>query len=91
VRIAEWEGELVQKIYPIYFDDHRPANGFDFRENFYVPTKYFLGNKYDTLYFNIAIIWSMTLLLYVALYFEGLKKLVHSLEMRRRYKKKNKL
>jgi ABC transport system ATP-binding/permease protein len=88
VRIAEWEGELVQKIYPIYFVDHRPTNGFDFRENFYVPTKYFLGKKYDTLYFNITIIWSMTILLYVALYFEWLKKLVHSFEMRRRYKKK---
>lgn len=88
VRIVEWEGELVQKIYPIYFADHRPAHMFDFRENFYVPSKYFLGNKYDTLYFNIIIIWLMTAILYATLYFEALKKLVHSFEMRRKYKRK---
>ena len=88
MRIAEWEGELVQKIYPIYFEDHRPAHGLDFRENFYVPSKYFWGKKYDTLYFNITIIWLMTALLYVTLYYEGLKKLVHSFEMRRKYKQK---
>jgi ABC transport system ATP-binding/permease protein len=88
VRIAEWQGELVQKIYPIYFEDHRPAHALDFRENFYVPSKYFWGKKYDTLYFNITIIWLMTALLYVTLYFESLKKLVHSFEMRRKYKQK---
>jgi ABC transport system ATP-binding/permease protein len=88
VRIAEWKGELVQKIYPIYFEDHRPAHVLDFRENFYVPAKYFWGKKYDTLYFNITIIWLMTALLYVTLYFESLKKLVHSFEMRRKYKQK---
>jgi ABC transport system ATP-binding/permease protein len=88
VRIAEWRGELVQKIYPIYFNDHRPTHLLDFRENFYVPEKYFWGKKFDTLYFNITIIWIMTVLLYIALYFEGLKKLVHSFEMRRKYKQK---
>ncbi len=88
VRIAEWRGELVQKIYPIYFNDHRPAHLLDFRENFYVPVKYFSGKKYDTLNFNIAIIWLMTFLLFIALYFELLKKLVHSFEMRRRYKQR---
>ncbi len=88
VRIAEWKGELVQKIYPIYFEDHRPAHVLDFRENFYVPAKYFWGKKYDTLYFNITIIWLMTALLYITLYFESMKKLVHSFEMRRKYKQK---
>ncbi|NOS94561.1 MAG: ATP-binding cassette domain-containing protein, partial [Cyclobacteriaceae bacterium] len=78
VRIVEWKGELVQKIYPIFFEDHRPANHFDFRENFYVPQKHFMGRKFDTLYFNIAIIWLMTIILYVTLYFEVLKKLVHA-------------
>jgi ABC-type multidrug transport system ATPase subunit/uncharacterized tellurite resistance protein B-like protein len=88
VRIVEWKGELVQKIYPIFFEDHRPANHFDFRENFYVPQKHFMGRKFDTLYFNIAIIWLMTIILYVTLYFEVLKKLVHALAMRRKYKQK---
>ncbi len=88
VRIVEWKGELVQKIYPIFFEDHRPAHYFDFRENFYVPQKHFMGRKFDTLYFNIAVIWLMTIILYVTLYFEVLKKLVHALAMRRKYKQK---
>ncbi len=88
VRIVEWKGELVQKIYPIFFEDHRPAHYFDFRENFYVPQKHFMGRKFDTLYFNITVIWLMTIILYVTLYFEVLKKLVHALAMRRKYKQK---
>ncbi len=88
VRIASWKGELVQKIYPIYFDDHRPTNQFDFRENFYVPTKLFMGKKYDTFYFNVAVIWAMTIFLFITLYFDLLKKAIHSMEMRRKYKGK---
>lgn len=88
MRIVEWRGELVQKIYPIFFEDHRPAHHFDFRENFYVPQKHFMGRKFDTLYFNITVIWLMTIILYVTLYFEVLKKLVHALAMRRKYKQK---
>jgi ABC transport system ATP-binding/permease protein len=88
VRIAEWKGELVQKIYPIYFEGHRPNHFLDFRENFYVPAKYFWGRKIDTLYFNIGMIWAMTVLLYIAVYFDLLKKLVHALETRRKYRNK---
>ena len=44
-RIVEWKGRLVQKIYPIYFEDHRPHNPLDFTANFYNPTKHFLGNQ----------------------------------------------
>jgi ABC-type multidrug transport system ATPase subunit len=85
LRIVEWEGELVQKIYPIYFDDHRPDHWLDFRDNFYIPTKHLAGRKVDTLYFNITVIWTMTILLYIALYFEWLKKIVHGAVMRRKY------
>ncbi len=88
VRIAEWRGELVQKVYPIYFYDHRPLHRFDFRENFYVPEKSFWNSKFDTLYFNIAVIWAMAVLLYGTLYFELLKKAVVGFEMRRKYKTK---
>jgi len=88
VRIVEWNGELLQKIYPIYSEDHRPANKLDFRAAFYSPTKQFLGVKFNTLYFNIAVIWCMTIVLYITLYFELLKKLVNSVEMWRKYSRK---
>lgn len=85
VHIVEWDGELIQKMYPIYFEDHRPRGYFDFTANFFVPTKYFAGTTFDTFYFNITVIWIMSLILYAALYYELLKKLVHAFEMRRKY------
>ncbi|MEK6783114.1 MAG: ATP-binding cassette domain-containing protein [Bacteroidota bacterium] len=74
IKIVEWQGELVQKVYPIYFDDHRPRHAFDFRGNFYIPTKHFAGLTFDTLYFNISMIWVMTIIFYATLYFDLLKR-----------------
>ncbi len=84
-RVVEWDGELVQKIYPIYFNEHRPNHFLDFRDNFYIPEKAFAGQKFDTLYFNLSIIWLMSTFLYVSLYYELLKKAMIRLAMRRRY------
>ncbi len=88
-RILEWDGQLVQKVSPIFFDDHRPIHYFDFSANFYVPTKYFAGQKYDTFYFNLAMIWFFSLSLYVTLYFEILKRFIKALENYRKYRRKD--
>jgi ABC transport system ATP-binding/permease protein len=82
-RIVEYDGRLYQKIYPIYFDDHKPAHLFDFSANLFQPTKYFGGRLYDTLYFNLFVIWSITFLLYVSLYFDLLKKFIRLFEQRK--------
>jgi ABC transport system ATP-binding/permease protein len=88
-RIVEWRGRLVQKIYPIYFEDHRPANYLDFTSNFYVPTKPFAGRTFDTYYFNIAVIWFLCIVLYVSLYYQWLRKLVNGFERYRKYRRKD--
>jgi ABC transport system ATP-binding/permease protein len=88
-RIVEYDGKLIRKIFPIYMDEHRPSNLFDLSANLYQPTKHFLGAKFDTLYFNIAVIWSMTIFLFVTLYFDVLKKLITILEGNRKYKRKD--
>jgi ABC transport system ATP-binding/permease protein len=88
-RIVEFDGQLVQKIYPIYMDQHRPTHLFDFSANLYQPTKHFLGFYFDTLYFNIAVIWSMTFVLFVTLYFDLLKKFIAVLEGNRKYRRKD--
>jgi ABC-type multidrug transport system ATPase subunit len=89
MRIVLWKGELIQKATPIYFDDHRPANALDFTASFFVPVKYFAGKKYDTFYFNIAVIWFFSVLFYIALYFQWLKKLVNGFEAYRKYRSKD--
>jgi hypothetical protein len=87
-RIVEWKGELVQKIFPIYFQDHKPRHALDFTAHFYSPEKHFVGQLFDTLYFNLAVIWTMTVLLYLALYFEWLKKAVLAIENWRKYRRR---
>jgi hypothetical protein len=89
-RIVEYNGTLVQKIYPIYFDDHKPKHLFDFSANLFQPTKHFGGIHWDTLYFNVAAIWSMTVFLFITLYFDILKRLIKRLEGSRKYRKKDK-
>ncbi len=84
-RIVEYEGYLVQKIYPIYSDDHRPSHNFDLSANLYQPTKHFAGVLYNTMPFNLTVIWGMTALLFVTLYFNLLKRLIKTLEGSRKY------
>lgn len=88
-RIVEYDGKLMQKIYPIYMDEHRPLHFFDFSANLYQPTKHFAGLYFDTLYFNITVIWCMTLFLFVTLYFDVLKHLIQLLEGNRKYRRKD--
>jgi ABC-type multidrug transport system ATPase subunit len=89
-RIVEYDGAMIQKIYPIYQDEHRPSSSLDFSANLYQPTKHFLGKYFDTLTFNIAVIWSMTVVLFVTLYFDVLKKTIRFLEGRRKYRRREK-
>ncbi len=88
-RIVEYNGQLFQKIYPVYFDDHKPRHFFDFTGTLFQPTKYFGGRLFDTLYFNVAVIWFMTLFLFVTLYFDLLRKLLLLFE-NRKYSKRDK-
>jgi hypothetical protein len=70
--------------------DHKPAHFFDFSANLYQPTKYFAGRDFFTLYFNVAVIWAMTIGLFITLYFDVLKRLIKRLERSRKYRVKEK-
>lgn len=88
VRIVPYKGMLIQKIFPIYTNTGRPLHYFDFSANLFQPTKHFAGLYYDTLYFNIAVIWSMTLVLFITLYFDLLKKFIRILEGNSKYRRR---
>tara|TARA_B110000881_G_C18605043_1_gene538906 strand:- start:5781 stop:8480 length:2700 start_codon:yes stop_codon:yes gene_type:complete len=75
-RIIEVDNQLIQKIYPIFQEKRSPGHLMDFRTIFYAPSKYILGYHMDTLYFNLLIIWLMTLFLGISLYYDWLRKLV---------------
>jgi ABC transport system ATP-binding/permease protein len=76
-RIVLVDQQLIQRIYPVFSDDHRPKHKFDFKANFFQGTKHFLGFKIDTFYFNISFIWLMSLLLYISLYYDLLKRFIN--------------
>lgn len=74
-KILQYKDELVQQNDPV-FRDPVPNHILDFRSHFLAPRKHFLGMYFDTFWFNLSAIWIMTILLYVTLYYESLKKLI---------------
>lgn len=78
-RILEHDGRLLQQIDPIFHVPEMPAHILDYRTHFYAPKKHFFNTLFDTYGFNVAVIWLMSLLLYVTLYFETFRKMFRSI------------
>ena len=75
-KILRQGNELIQMTDPIY-QMPEPNNALDFRTHFFAPMKHFGGMFYETLWFNIAMVWILTIFLYVVLYYDLLKKTIH--------------
>ena len=76
-RLIEYNGKIIQQINPIY-QDPKPIGVLDYRTAFFLPEKNLLGQTVSTFIFDILVIWMMSLVLYMALYFEWMRKLVDS-------------
>jgi ABC-type multidrug transport system ATPase subunit len=74
-RIIEFKGELIQQINPVFVTPE-PDHALDYRAHFFAPEKNLFGSMVSTFWFNILVIWLMTLALYVTLYFEWLRKFI---------------
>ncbi|WP_010662134.1 ATP-binding cassette domain-containing protein [Marinilabilia salmonicolor] len=72
-KILREDNHLIQMVDPIY-QKPEPSGALDFRTHFFAPSKHFMGHFYETLWFNIAVVWIITAFLYVVLYFDLLKK-----------------
>lgn len=72
-KIIAYKDRLIQQTDPIY-ESPWIDNPFDFRAQFYSPTKHFAGKDMDTFWFNMWMVWFMTIVSYVALYYDWLKK-----------------
>jgi hypothetical protein len=73
----EFKGEFIQKMDPIFLDPQFPF----IKAHFYSPTKRIFGAYIDTYIVNVVVLWVMTILLYLALYFRVLKRLLDSGEV----------
>ena len=70
--------KLIQVIDPIY-QMPEPDGLFSFRTHFFAPMKYFAGRYWETLWFNITMVWILTVGLYVVLYYDVLRKIFEAL------------
>ncbi|MEZ5012541.1 MAG: hypothetical protein R2744_13610 [Bacteroidales bacterium] len=50
------------------------------KAHFYAPRKQVFGRFVDTFWVNIMVIWMMTILTYLALYFRVLKRFLDAME-----------
>lgn len=76
VRIVEYKGKLIQKISPIYLDPEPRM----VKAHFYAPRKMVFNNYYSTFWVNTMVIWFMSFLFYLVLYYRGLRKLLNFFE-----------
>jgi ABC-type multidrug transport system ATPase subunit len=85
-KILEENGELIQRADPVYLD---PTSNFA-RAHFFAPRKKFMGTYYDTFWVNIIVIWMMSLIMAITLYFDILKKLLDGLgQLAEKFQKKS--
>lgn len=69
-KILELDGYLIQKADPIYLSPK------GFRAHFYAPEKKVFGSYHDTFWVNIIVIWCMSIMLIVTLYFDVLRRII---------------
>ncbi len=75
-KIIEYKGALVQKLDPIFME---PGHRF-IKAHFYSPVKKISGIPVSTYTVNLIIIWFMTFVSYLALYFRLLRKVIEWIE-----------
>ncbi len=68
--IRETEDELIQLKNPVY---KTPDSNYG-RAQFYAPEKILFGKKIDTFWFNIMVIWFTSLIMYIVLLTDALRK-----------------
>lgn len=75
-KILRSEGRLVQNCDPVFlFPENKTLS---LRAHFFAPYKYVFGLRMNTLAFNLIIIWLMSAVMYMTLYYDVLKKLIES-------------
>jgi ABC-type multidrug transport system ATPase subunit len=74
-RYTETDNRIIQKMEPGYM---KPVSKYG-RAHFYAPYKQIGDIKIDTFWFNLMVLWIVILMLYIALYYNLLEKLITGL------------
>lgn len=82
-KTPEYNNRLIRKFEPIYMIPTSRTG----RAHFYAPVKIIGNRSFDTLWFNIMVIWIMSIILYITLYYDVIRKTLTFFE-RFRFRKK---
>jgi hypothetical protein len=82
-RLIEVDNKIIRKIDPVYYRQDDAEFIFDLKTKFFAPIKYLYGKPHDTLFFNLAVIWTFTLILYFTLYVDLLKRVLSLFSVQR--------
>ncbi|MBN2669639.1 MAG: ATP-binding cassette domain-containing protein [Bacteroidales bacterium] len=75
-QFIRYNNNLIQQIDPIFMEPRSDDGYFNFRSHFYAPHKYFAGKFYNTFNFNLIVVWIMTIIFYITLYYNALGRLL---------------
>jgi ABC transport system ATP-binding/permease protein len=75
-KIIEQDGILIQRADPVFLEPYQSDFG---NSHFFAPRKKFFGKYYDTFWVNLGVLWSMSLLMAITLYFDVLRKIIDTL------------
>lgn len=75
-KILRYRDRFIQNTDPVYLDPEIKGP-FSFRSHFFAPTKNILGLRINTYTFNLGLLFSGTLLLYMILYYDLIRVLLN--------------
>jgi len=84
--------EHNNKLYRVFSPIFAQPETFFLKAHFYAPTKPFFGKQIDTFWFNIFIIWFISIILSIILYYKSLEKIINSFNViKNRFKHRREL
>jgi ABC-type multidrug transport system ATPase subunit len=75
-KIIEQNGVLIQRADPVFLEPYQSNHG---NSHFFAPRKKIFGHYFDTFKVNLCVLWGMSLLMAITLYFDLLRKLIDGL------------
>lgn len=75
-KIIEQDGKLIQRADPVFMEPFDSDLG---NSHFFAPRKKIFGRYFDTFWVNICVLWGMSLLMAITLYFDVLRRIIDGL------------
>jgi ABC-type multidrug transport system ATPase subunit len=75
-KIIEQDGILIQRADPVFLDPYKSNMG---NSHFFAARKKVFGHYFPTFWFNICVLWGMSLIMMITLYFDVLRKIIDGL------------